>query len=253
MAGRWFRFYDETLNDPKVQRLTDASFRAWVNLLCVASKNDGAISGDFAVLAFSLRKPLGKVRELMQVLLSAGLMDRTETGFTPHGWKTRQYDSDSAAERMRRHRASKKDNALQNGDVTRDVTEREPLRPSDAVDTEQIENRTEQKEKRARERAAFNIFWEVCPKKVGKGAAEKAFSKALSETSPEILTAAMRRYGLSVVGKDPTFTKHPATWLNQKCWTDEPDAAPANTATIHVLSPEIRELEQQNLKRMGII
>ena len=30
------------------------------------------------------------------------------------------------------------------------------------------------------------------------------------------------RYAAQRDGEDPQFTKHPATWLNGKCWTDEP-------------------------------
>jgi hypothetical protein len=30
------------------------------------------------------------------------------------------------------------------------------------------------------------------------------------------------RYATAQDGKDPTYTKHPQTWLNGKCWLDEP-------------------------------
>jgi len=31
---RWFRFYAESVNDPKVQRLPAHLFKTWVNILC---------------------------------------------------------------------------------------------------------------------------------------------------------------------------------------------------------------------------
>ena len=41
--SRWFRYYDEALDDPKVQRLSGDLFKVWVNLLSLASKNDGKL------------------------------------------------------------------------------------------------------------------------------------------------------------------------------------------------------------------
>jgi hypothetical protein len=36
-----------------------------------------------------------------------------------------------------------------------------------------------------------------------------------------------KRYAAAQDGKDPTYIKHPATWLNGKCWLDEPAHAAA--------------------------
>jgi hypothetical protein len=39
--SRWFRFYDDVINDPKVLSLPEAMRWTWVAVLCAASKNDG--------------------------------------------------------------------------------------------------------------------------------------------------------------------------------------------------------------------
>lgn len=67
----------------------------------------------------------------------------------------------------------------------------------------------------------FDEFWLVCPKKTGRGAAEKAWPKAVSQASEQVLIDAMRAYAGSVAGKDKTFTKTPGPWLNGKHWLDE--------------------------------
>ena len=54
--SRWFRFYDGALNDAKVQRLPAPLFKAWVNLLCLASMHDGVLP-PVADISFSLRIP----------------------------------------------------------------------------------------------------------------------------------------------------------------------------------------------------
>ena len=69
----------------------------------------------------------------------------------------------------------------------------------------------------------FAAFWQAYPRRVAKGAAEKAYRRIIRDreaTEAELLAGAMR-YAAQRDGEDPRFTKHPATWLNGKCWTDE--------------------------------
>ena len=114
---RWFRFYDEALDDPKVQRLAPNLFKTWVNLLCIASKSDGKLPSDDD-LAFKLRISVQDAAQQMQDLILAELIDIGPKGERfPHNWQSRQYASDSSAERMRKHRKNKKENK---GDVTGD-------------------------------------------------------------------------------------------------------------------------------------
>jgi hypothetical protein len=134
--SRWFRFYDEALNDPKVQRLQGEAFKAWVNLLCLASKNDGILPpiGD---IAFALRLDEDAVSSLLNDFYSLQLLDEVERndapiGYTPHNWTGRQYKTDNAdptnSKRQQRFRARKR-NGKSNGTVT---AEKRP-------DTEQIQ------------------------------------------------------------------------------------------------------------------
>ena len=101
--ARWFRFYDDALNDPKVQCLSPHLFRVWVNLLCVASKNDGALP-DAAALAFLLRQSEDDTKRDLSDLKAATLLDASKNGFTPHNWSERQYKSDVSTERSKQHR-----------------------------------------------------------------------------------------------------------------------------------------------------
>lgn len=67
-------------------------------------------------------------------------------------------------------------------------------------------------------------FWDAYPRKVGKGAARNAWSKAIKAAEPaEIITGA-KRYADQRHGQDPQYTAHPATWLNHERWTDQPAA-----------------------------
>lgn len=73
----------------------------------------------------------------------------------------------------------------------------------------------------------FDRFWTAYPKKVGKGAAEKAFLRArLNGHLPEVLKAIESQKHSEQWQKDGgQFIPNPATWLNQRRWEDgEPQA-----------------------------
>lgn len=71
----------------------------------------------------------------------------------------------------------------------------------------------------------FESFWKSYPRRVAKGAARKAFDKAIKKTTLESMLKAITEY----VAKKPEKIdfKHPATWLNGECWDDEWEPAQA--------------------------
>lgn len=71
----------------------------------------------------------------------------------------------------------------------------------------------------------FESFWKSYPRRVAKGAARKAFDKAIKKTTLENMLKAITEY----VAKKPEKIdfKHPATWLNGECWDDEWEPAQA--------------------------
>lgn len=129
---RWFRFYDEALNDPKVQSLDGETFKVWVNLLCVTSHCDGVIRHDD--VSFHLRMPDQQAWNYCKELADRGLLDIQDGNYIPHGWNKRQYKSDTSAERTQRYRDRKKQESS-DVSVTSHVTPPEQSR--DRADTEQ--------------------------------------------------------------------------------------------------------------------
>ena len=67
----------------------------------------------------------------------------------------------------------------------------------------------------------FYVFWKAYPKKVGKEAARKAFSKVREPV--ESLLSAIERQKCSEqwTRENGRFIPNPATWLNQGRWEDE--------------------------------
>jgi hypothetical protein len=70
---------------------------------------------------------------------------------------------------------------------------------------------------------AFEAFWAVYPRRDGKGPAFDMWTRALDEgITAETMTDGARRYARTRRGKDPQFTKHGKTWINQEGWLDAP-------------------------------
>lgn len=104
----WFRFYEEVLDDPKVQKLAPEDFKTWVNVLCLASRHRGRLPA-LADIAFALRMEPHACSTVLSRLSDAGLLDTLQGGahgshHAPHAWNKRQYKSDTSTERVQRFR-----------------------------------------------------------------------------------------------------------------------------------------------------
>lgn len=81
----------------------------------------------------------------------------------------------------------------------------------------------------------FTEFWSICPRKVGKKAAEKEYWKARKDVEHDVLCNAMQRFAdyHKAKGTALDYIPHPRTWLCQGRWEDqtpEPPPLPSNGA-----------------------
>ena len=152
---RWFRFYTEALHDPKILRLSDKEFRAWVLMLCIAADSGGRF--DTEDLALQMRMSEQKTTALFESLIGRGLIEQVEPGCAePHNWRNRQYDpaerSESGARgnHLRWHvRLAKPDS-----DCRYCVAERVANRRDTEADTEAEQNRAETEAEQKQTRVA---------------------------------------------------------------------------------------------------
>lgn len=71
--------------------------------------------------------------------------------------------------------------------------------------------------------ADFNAFWDVYPRRGGKGAACTAFLKAKKRAPVRAIIAGAERLKADPnLPADKTLVPMPATWLNQDRWEDDP-------------------------------
>lgn len=134
---KWFRFYTEALNDVKVQDLPPELFKAWINLLCVASEEEerGALPS-LRKIAFALRMPEECAenseecaQNIITRLIEFGFIDKKNGGkLAIHGWEKWQYESDNVSKRVSKHRTKQQCNVSKTLQVT---------------PPEQIQNRTD--------------------------------------------------------------------------------------------------------------
>lgn len=95
----------------------------------------------------------------------------------------------------------------------------------------------------------FETWWTAYPRKVAKDGAQKAYTAAVKRgAEPPVLLAAVQRAGWP---DEAQFIPHPATWLNQGRWQDDPGAAAP--AAGHARAPPYRETrEEERRRKLGI-
>jgi len=141
-------------------------------------------------------------------------------------------------------------------DITPSVTtgaERD-LESSGSNDPESIPQKPLKTEGKEAE-AEFEQFWMMCPRKVEKLEARRAYWKARKgargrpAASWAALLTGMRAYAAKCYAenREEIFIKHPATWLNKGCWEDIPGVSGAPP------SPTPEEEAEKEAKRLDAL
>ena len=235
---RWFRFYHEALNDPKVQSLEPELFKHWINLLCIASQHDGYLP-EMCNVSFLLRVTVSDVTHIIEALQGHGLIDVSSNqhaaNYKMHGWDKRQYKSDTSAERVRQHRKRKRNVTVTPPDTDTDTDtdnietpngvlcdSKESARKINDIEFEQFKDRFPKQRWRD-------------PKKVRAKIDRLLRDKII--TVPELIAAVQSRNGFEA---DDEYSPMPITWLNQERWNASPPTG---------VEPEKIKLTQEEIER----
>jgi hypothetical protein len=238
--SRWFRFYEDVINDPKILKLPEVIRWRWAALLCAASKFGGIVppADDLALM---LRLSTQHTVELITTLERAGLIDRVDGGYVPHNWDGRQYKTDvtdpTAASRMKRYRANKRNDCNNEPIVAGGVP---PVTAGDhrndrnaAVTVKRPETDTEtdtdQTQKEGTREVAlvspgwpvawFDQFWKKYPNKVNRAGAMKSLAKAGKKgVEWSTVMTGLDRY---IAKTDDRPWCNPTTWISQSRWEEQ--------------------------------
>lgn len=233
----WIKLDDSCPHHPKLVGLPDAAFACWVRGICYSS----LYLTDGLVPTAALRQ-VGTPKAAAELVI-AGLWVVVEGGWRIHDYEDHQSSRDDvldrrdkARERQQRHRAvtrmSQRDTPVSHIEVTLPEVlpevevevevevERErdtPPTPPDGLAPALIVRPT-----------AFDEFWSVYPAKKQKGAAERAWARAIKTTTPAVIIDGAARYRTDARVIEG-IVRNPATWLNGKGWLDEPTPTRPNT------------------------
>jgi hypothetical protein len=204
--SRWWRAYDEAVDDPKLCLLTDKQHRAWFNLCCITSQNDGKLP-PIAAVAFKLRMTVDKAKSIVAELVALGLIDNDDGVFAPHNWGGRQYKTDvtdpTTAIRSKRYRDKKRD-------VDRDGTVSPTVSVTDTrAETEQITETEQSRETRAKRATRLPNDWVPSENDLAF-----ATSKGLAVRQIETEALKFLNYWTSKSGQGATKTDWSKTWQN---------------------------------------
>lgn len=111
----------------------------------------------------------------------------------------------------------------------------EPKRPNKEKEEDKEEDKEKDNDKDEEIKAAspparakssdFDLFWQAYPKKVGKEAARKAFSRVKAPLESLLTAIERQKCGNQWTTENGRFIPNPATWLNQGRWEDEVEQA----------------------------
>ena len=76
------------------------------------------------------------------------------------------------------------------------------------------------RDKRGIIKGEFEKFWELYPRKVGKGAARTAYERATKKEQPFNIYQALQNQEPYLKNQEKKYIPHPTTWLNQERWGD---------------------------------
>lgn len=108
---KWFRLYHEFVDDPKIAMMSDSDQLLWVKALCLAS--DSSVRGMILLsdeeICWKLRCTVETWKHAIDKFRAKGMIEHNTDGpgYTVVNWDKRQFESDSSAERVRKHRAAK--------------------------------------------------------------------------------------------------------------------------------------------------
>jgi len=106
--------------------------------------------------------------------------------------------------------------------TTQDPTEENPTQDNPLLKKTITKNKILKNNERIYSESDFESFWENYPKKVDKGAAIRAFRKAIRNLDPALVIEGAKAYAKDPNLPEKQFIKNPATWLNAEAWNNGP-------------------------------
>ena len=210
---KWFKHHSDALDDSFVCALMDefsaSGYLVWFGILeLIARENGKNLTGkasfDRRFVVRKLRTKWPRCRQILGRISDLGRISWAETG------NVLTFDCPKLL--------SMQDNYCKNLQATRNkVTPQE-------VEKEVEKENTPLPPKGDRYSVGFEAFWKMYPRKTGKGSAWRAWEKLKPDLCVVEAALAWQIRSDQWTKDGGQFIPHPATWLNQRRWEDEPTA-----------------------------
>jgi hypothetical protein len=267
--GLWVKLSVAYFDDDRVMEAgTEAELLFVRGLAWGKRDNTGTITkGAMVRLGLGLSDPL----EAARTLCALRLWCEVENGYRVTAWDEWQVVSDrvvkqSAAGKRAAHTRWHKTTPVAGCDLCdSDAIRMRPVCDDDAI---RMRSAMQEKEKEIYKEkhlpiagdaaSAFAQFWQVWPKRIGKGAAEKAHRRAVAKVGADrVLTGAqaVADRWLTMLPGDRQFVPYPERWLNAGQWDDEVDTPAGvpfdNLTGVRVTVPECNLCDSTGWREVG--
>ncbi len=245
----WVRFDDGFFRHPKVVTAGRDARDLFMASVFYANSNltDGFVP-EGAVPLIAPEAGLKSFAKAVRALLANGLWEPADGGYQIHDYLEYQASAEKVtalreqnAKRQEEYR-SRKRNAVSNGqrNVVTNAPNNGPVtdppinipNPITSESSDSLSGERDSGPPSSSVQERFTRFWAAYPKKVGKGDAEKQFSRIRwSEIAFADLMAALESQKQSAQWHEENgrYIPNPSTWIYQKRWGDE--LPPAGSAT----------------------
>lgn len=223
----WCRLSSSYYLDPAVVGAGEAAEVLFTRLLAYCAEKETRGRVPKSVLPYLAPT---KTKQRTDALLRENVLLDDGTHVVLRSWERWQEAHDSLAEKRRkerekkaRQRAAKRDTSpgQEGGQLGGQDGGQSPGRPG-CIEVEVEEEKPKSKPSSAD--ADFDEFWKLYPRKTAKAAAVKAWRRARKAATVEEILTGVERYAKERAGQDPKYTAHPATWLNDARWDDDPES-----------------------------
>lgn len=235
--------HDGMPEHPKIEVLSDRAFRVLIDLWCWSSRN---LSDGFIPSHTWKRRVTSKTEREILHGVAGPLAEAVEGGYQMHDYLEHQR-SKAQVEALRAKRAeagakggkarAKALQDLANTQASATASAEQMLKQTGSKPVAESVTETEDRQLQQTKTSspappptvrassgAFDDFWQIYPKKIGKEAARRAFTKAVRVAGLEPVMLGAKRYATDENLPERQFIPNPATWLNQGRWDDEPCA-----------------------------
>ena len=241
---KWIKIVTDIFDDEKMLLIDglpehDSIIVIWFKLLCMAGKqNNGGvfmlndkIAYTEEMLSTIFRRPINTVRLALKTFEQFGMIEIVNDTITIPNWE--RYQNIDRLNELKEYNRLAKQRSRERKKMSSIVNDKS-LTSQSSQDTDiELDKEKDIDKETDNISVEFETLWKMYPRKVGKEAALRAYTKARSDkkdpTTFEQVKQGIENYIRQIEAKhtDTQYIKHGSSWFNARAWKDDYDFSPA--------------------------